>query len=236
MFYSDVPILLVSGGKGGVGKSSISAGIANAFCAKGFRVGMLDADLTGPSQSVLFPGTMRAKGSLLIPAVCENISVCSMGYLSENPSALVWSEDAARSLFERFLFKTEWGCLDMLVVDLPPTSGMITRVLMEFFEYASTVFVTTGSQLALADCRRDITFHRKLENNGIGIIHNMAYHECNVCGARQAIGASCDLDAFARDVGLPILARLPYCDAIVDGGALAEVASCIAERKGFLHA
>ena len=236
MFYSDAPVLLVSGGKGGVGKSSVSAGIANALCAKGFRMGVLDADLTGPSQSVLFPGEMRAEGSLLVPAACGNISVCSMGYLSEDPSALVWSEDAARSLFERFLFKTEWGRLDVLVVDLPPTSGTTTRVLMEFFERASTVFVTTESQLALADCRRDVTFHRKLENNAVGIIHNMAYHECGACGARQPIGASDELDAFARDAGLPVLARLPYCDTIADGEALAEVASCIAERKEFLHA
>ena len=113
---------------------------------------------------------------------------------------------------------------------------MTTRVLMEFFERASTVFVTTESQLALADCRRDVTFHRKLENNAVGIIHNMAYHECGACGARQPIGASDELDAFARDAGLPVLARLPYCDTIADGEALAEVASCIAERKEFLHA
>lgn len=235
MYYDNAPVVLVSGGKGGVGKSSVSAGIVKALAHNGLHVGLLDADLTGPSQSVLFGGQMSASGDSLVPMHSGNVSVCSLGYLSESPSALVWSEDAMRSLFARFLFETAWGDIDLMVVDLPPTSGAVTRLLMERIERAGTVFVTTASDLAIADCRRDITFHRKLENNPLGIIHNMAYIKCVDCQHFQPIGTDESLNSLADEVGLSILAKLPYDDRIACGAHLDDTAVFIAEQLGVIH-
>lgn len=232
MFYSKTPVLLVSGGKGGVGKSSVSAGLANAIARLGAHVGLLDADINGPSQSFLFAGQMTAESTLLRPVRHGNVAVCSMGYLSENPSALVWSDDAARSLFSRLLFQTEWGAIDLLIIDLPPTSGVITRLLMKHIEHADTVFVTTASHLALADCRRDLTFHRRFENNALGIIHNMAYMECRECGKRMPIGEIEFLNTLSRETGIPVLARLPYDIGIADGLTLGDAAKTLAAKLG----
>lgn len=224
MLNKDVKILLVAGGKGGVGKSSISAGLASAFSMDGHSVGLLDADITGPSQSTLFPfDNVRAVGTSIEIPIFNGVAICSMGYFSERDSALVWSEETISSLFYSFLCEADWPKAELLIVDLPPTSGEVARILLDFFDCTNTVFVTTGTALSAADLRRDIAYHRRLQSHPIGIIENMAYFQCNHCNEKIYFSDNTILKDVTDETGLPLLIQLPYDRSIVKGYQLRNI-------------
>lgn len=225
MLNENAKIILVSGGKGGVGKSSVCAGLARGFNSIGMATGILDADITGPSQHVLFPtsNVIANKNAISIPLIDE-IAVCSMGYFSETGSSLVWMDETIRSLFYTLLYESTWPILDVLIVDLPPSSGSVTRILLEFLDATNTIFVTTSSQLALADLRRDITYHRRLGSRGLGIVNNMAFIKCDNCGAINIISNSLDVEKISIETNLPILATFPYDYKIFNGNGCKEFA------------
>ena len=226
-------IILVSGGKGGVGKSTISAGLAKSLAKTGLNVGLLDADVSGPSQHYLFPDAkMVAHENKLLPALIDGVYVASMGYLSESTSAIVWSDDIGRGLMSTLLNNVLWGKLDLLVVDLPPSTSPVTRILLEFIEKAWVVFVTTGSALSMADCKRDIMFHRRLETYPLGIVENLSYVLCPDCNKKLHLFDSYEVEKIAAGNGLEVLSQFPFSNTILSYGIMDTLAErCILAIK-----
>jgi len=213
---SMIGCILVAGGKGGVGKSTVSAGLARALVASGLVVGLLDADVSGPSQHDLFPGgRMTSAVGELRPALVDGVWVASMGYLSDRSSCLVWSpaalDSALRTLTDSLL-RLQVG---VLIVDLPPGAAVALPALAESLPNARSLFVTTGSVLAVADCRRDIAYHRRLELQPLGIVENFASIECPDCHRTRPMHARSEIDGLSAEQELDVLDRVPVGHAWV---------------------
>lgn len=221
--FRNSKIIMISGGKGGVGKSTVAAGLVKALAMANYSVALLDADLSGPSQHIFFAeGVIRAENGLLIPAIVDSIQIVSMGYLSQVESAIVWSEDTARSLVKTFINQTKWISPEILVVDLPPSTSPVTRILLEFLEKAYVVFVCTISKLSIADCNRDIAYHRRLETIPFGIIENLSTDYCHQCDYNNQFLSSKGVEEMAHQNGLSILARFPFSNNLHDEPAMKD--------------
>lgn len=210
--------ICVSGGKGGVGKSSFAAGLARALHASGSRVGLVDADLAGPSQSCLFElARMRASRGRLVPPSADGVRVASMGLLANEATALVWSKDAIEGALASFILDADWGDANVFVVDLPPGHDVVHRTVLDMAPGARSLFVTTGSRLAIVDCRRDIAFSRRMGVKPIGIVENFSHISCPDCGTQHPMHAGSAVDELAKETAMPIVCRLPF-DADVASG------------------
>lgn len=233
-------VIMIGGGKGGVGKSSVTAAVARALTRAGRHVGVIDADLAGPSQSILFScGSMRAVEGRLQPALStERIAVASIGLIVNQESALVWSDQTAASAVRTLTAPANWAEQDILLIDLPPGQGRITSELAQCFPRARALLVTTGSALALEECRRATTFLHHMDLTVAGLVENMAYQICPGCHAHQPLFDSNAVTRTATDLNLPVLARLPFAATIANGtlldpvvaGLLAEPATAQGSR------
>lgn len=225
--------LLVGGGKGGVGKSSVAAGIARGLADSGLVVGMLDADLSGPSQAHLFEchTPMGVQDGRVVPArSAEGIRVASTALLARDTSALVWSEATAGSGLRLLAAPATWQDVDVLVVDLPPGHGAIAVEVANRFAGAFGVLVTTGSALALEECVRGATFFQRMEAPLLGMVENMAGVRCATCGTHTAVFPGDRAASVAAGLGIVVLAHVPLGAAVEHGDGLGRVCAAVLER------
>lgn len=212
-------IVAIASGKGGVGKSTTAVNLALGLRVLGAKVGLLDADIYGPSQQLMLgiPADQRPEqqgGQYLLPVMAYGLKTMSMGYLVNERTPMVWRGPMAGGALAQMLEQTLWGELDFLVIDMPPGTGDIQLTLSQKARVSGAVIVTTPQDIALLDARKGIEMFRKVDVPVLGIIENMAVHVCSACGHREHIFGEHGGDRIASDYGVPLLASLPLTLAI----------------------
>jgi Mrp family chromosome partitioning ATPase len=215
--------ILVLSGKGGVGKSTVAAGLAVALGARGKRVGLLDVDIHGPSVPRLLGLTdaqVTGTQESINPAVADGIRVMSVGFLLTGPDdAVIWRGPLKYSLIKQFLKDVEWGSLDYLIVDSPPGTGDEPLAVAQLMDDADgSVIVTTPQLLSVSDVRRSIAFSRKVNLPVLGLVENMSGFVCPHCGERSDLFGAGGGKALAEEVGAPFLGAVPLDPAMVVAG------------------
>ncbi len=218
-------ILAVASGKGGVGKSTVSANLAVALVAEGRRVGMLDADVYGPSQPRILGISGRPTspdGKIIVPLRNHGVTMMSIGLMMQEDEAVIWRGPMLMGALQQLLTQVKWGRLDVLIVDLPPGTGDIQITLAQKAELTGAVVVSTPQDLALLDVRKAIAMFAKTGVRVIGMIENMSTHICSNCGHEEHIFGHGGARADAERLGLEFLGEIPLDIAIrkaADGGA-----------------
>ncbi len=205
-------ILAVASGKGGVGKSTVAVNLAVALADRGLGVGLMDADIYGPSAPVLLglhgkPEVSPARR--LVPLEAHGIKAMSMGFLLDPDKAAIWRGPMVAGAVSQLLHDVEWGALDVLVVDMPPGTGDAQLTLVQRARPTGAVIVSTPQDLALADARRAVQMFRRVEVPIIGIVENMSVFICPHCGGESAIFGRGGAEAEARRLGVPFLGAVP---------------------------
>jgi ATP-binding protein involved in chromosome partitioning len=226
-------IVAVASGKGGVGKSTTTVNLALAMAQAGHKVGVLDADIYGPSQGLMLgiaegthPETMDEKW--FVPIDAYGIKVMSMAFLVDANSPMVWRGPMAAGALQQMLLQTQWGELDYLFVDMPPGTGDIQLTLCQKAQVSGSVIVTTPQDLALLDARKGIEMFNKVNVPVLGVVENMSTHVCSNCNHEEAIFGAGGGAALAQQYGTELLASLPLSMAIrqqVDSGKPTVVSS-----------
>lgn len=219
-------IICVASGKGGVGKSTTACNLALALRQLGNEVGLLDADIYGPSLPMMMgvvPGTRPQikDQKFMLPIVAHGIECNSMGFLVDERTAMVWRAPMIISAFNQIMTDTAWSDLDYLVVDMPPGTGDIQLSLAQSVRISGAVIVTTPQDIALLDARKGIEMFRKVDVPILGIVENMSTHVCTQCGHEEAIFGTGGGDRLSHDYGVSVLGRLPLDITIrerTDGG------------------
>ena len=212
-------IIAVASGKGGVGKSTTAVNLALALQSLGARVGLLDADIYGPSQQKMLGIADDVKpeqqgGQYLLPVMAHGLKTMSMGYLANDKTPMVWRGPMAGGALVQMLEQTLWGELDYLVIDMPPGTGDIQLTLSQKATVSGAVIVTTPQDIALLDAQKGIEMFRKVDVPILGIIENMAVHICSECGHAEHIFGAEGGQRIATDYGVPLLASLPLAMSI----------------------
>jgi ATP-binding protein involved in chromosome partitioning len=204
-------IIAVGSGKGGVGKSTTAVNLALALQREGARVGLLDADIYGPSIPAMLgvKGQPATDGEHIIPKDAHGLKVMSIGFLVEEETAMIWRGPMVTSALQQLLGDTLWGPLDYLIIDLPPGTGDIQLTLAQRIPVAGAVIVTTPQDIALLDARRAVHMFRKVDVPVLGVVENMSTHICTACGHEEAIFGHGGGEAMAKDFEIPLLGRLP---------------------------
>jgi ATP-binding protein involved in chromosome partitioning len=217
-------IIVVASGKGGVGKSTVAANLALALQAEGARVGVLDADIHGPSQPLMLGVTGRPQspdGKSIIPMTAHGLQVMSIGFLVDQDTPMIWRGPMITQAMMQLLNDTRWDMLDYLVVDLPPGTGDIQLTLAQKVPVAGAVIVTTPQDIALLDARKALKMFEKVEVAVLGIVENMSTHVCSNCGHEEHIFGEGGGERMAAQYAVPYLGALPLDIRIreqADGG------------------
>ena len=214
-------IVAVASGKGGVGKSTVAVNLALAWAAQGARVGILDADIYGPSQPLML-GLEGQKpsspdGKRLRPLVSHGVAAMSIGFLVDAEQPMVWRGPMVTQALTQLLSETDWGALDYLVVDMPPGTGDIQLTLAQRVPVAGAVIVTTPQDIALADARKGLKMFEKVSVPVLGIVENMSLHVCSQCGHVEHVFGAGGGARMAAQYGVRLLGELP-----LDGNIRAE--------------
>ena len=210
-------IVAVASGKGGVGKSTTTTNLALAFATRGLRVGVLDADIYGPSQPRMLGIAGRPQspdGQTLTPMENYGVSCMSMGFLVPEDSPMIWRGPMVQSALQQMLRDVEWGELDVLVVDMPPGTGDAQLTMAQRVALAGAVIVSTPQDLALIDARKGIAMFNKVNVPVLGIVENMSYFTCPHCGERSDIFGHGGAEATARTLGCDFLGGVPLTMAV----------------------
>lgn len=214
-------IIAVASGKGGVGKSTVAVNLALAAAGQGLKVGILDADIYGPSQPILLGlhDRLPAMGEdrRIIPAQAFGLKVMSMGLMVDPDKALVWRGPMVHSAINQMLRDVEWGELDVLLIDMPPGTGDAQLSIAQNARLAGAIIVTTPQDLALADARRAVTMFRQVNVPVLGLIENMSLYHCPNCGHEAHIFGHGGAKDEAKRLGLPFLGELPLALAVRAG-------------------
>ena len=232
-------IIAVASGKGGVGKSTTTANLALALAAEGARVGVLDADIYGPSQGLMFgiaegvrPDVItEGEQQFFLPIEAHGVQVMSMAFLVTENTPMVWRGPMVSGALQQLLTQTRWDNLDYLIVDMPPGTGDIQLTLAQRVPVAGSVIVTTPQDLALLDARKGIEMFRKVDVPVLGVVENMATHTCTNCGHTEHLFGEGGGTVLANEYDTELLASLPLTLRIreqADGGN----PSVIAEPDG----
>ena len=206
-------IVAVASGKGGVGKSTVAVNLALAWAAGGAQVGILDADIYGPSQPLMLglsgerPNSVDGKH--ILPLEAHGLKAMSIGFLVEPEQAVVWRGPMVTQALTQLLTDTAWGELDYLVVDMPPGTGDIQLTLAQRVPVAGAVIVTTPQDIALADARKGLAMFEKVSVPVLGIIENMSVHVCSHCGHVEHIFGAGGGARLAAQSGTTLLGELP---------------------------
>nr|WP_059287089.1 iron-sulfur cluster carrier protein ApbC [Aquitalea magnusonii] len=206
-------VIAVASGKGGVGKSTTAVNLALALQAEGARVGILDADIYGPSQPLMLglqgqrPETPDGKS--LQPIVNYGIQTMSIGYLVDADQAMVWRGPMVSQALQQLLNDTHWDNLDYLVIDMPPGTGDIQLTLSQKVPVTGALIVTTPQDIALLDARKGVTMFQKVGVPILGMVENMAIHICSNCGHAEHIFGEGGAARMAADFGVDVLGSLP---------------------------
>ena len=205
-------IVAVASGKGGVGKSTTSANVALAFKKQGLKVGVLDADVYGPSMPRLFGIKGKpdmADNGKLAPKESFGVKVMSIGFLVQDEQPIVWRGPMVMSAIKQLLEDVEWGDLDVLVVDMPPGTGDAQLTLAQTVPLAGAIIVSTPQDLALIDARRGIAMFQQVHVPLVGVVENMSYFVCPHCGGRSDVFAHGGARHEAEKLGVPFLGEAP---------------------------
>ncbi len=218
-------IVAVASGKGGVGKSTVAVNLALAWAAQGARVGILDADIYGPSQPLMLGLTGQRPsapdGKHIKPLAAHGLVAMSIGFLIDPDQPMVWRGPMVTQALTQLLGDTEWGELDYLVVDMPPGTGDIQLTLAQRVPVAGAVIVTTPQDIALADARKGLAMFEKVAVPVLGIVENMSIHVCSHCGHAEHIFGAGGGARMAAQAGVRLLGELPLDARIredADGG------------------
>ncbi len=212
-------IIAVASGKGGVGKSTTAVNVALALAAEGAKVGMLDADIYGPSQSLMLgvrdqrPEMYSANQMKPIMGV-GGIAMMSMGNLVTENTPMVWRGPMVSGALQQLLNQTHWGDLDYLIIDMPPGTGDIQLTLSQSVPVSAALIVTTPQDIALLDARKGIEMFQKVNIPVLGIVENMSLHTCTQCGHEEAVFGTLGGDTLAAEYGVEVLGRLPLLMSI----------------------
>ena len=213
-------VVAVASGKGGVGKSTISTNLAVRMAQLGHRVGLLDADIYGPSVPMMFGITDRPRtdGQTIAPFEKYGIKLMSLGFLVEIDTPVIWRGPMVMKALEQMLGQVDWGELDFLIVDLPPGTGDAQLTLTQKVPLSAAVVVTTPQDVALIDARKGLAMFRKVNVPVVGIIENMSGFACPHCGETTHVFKHGGGERTAEVVGTAFLGSIPLDPAIVAGG------------------
>ncbi|HEY6953002.1 MAG TPA: iron-sulfur cluster carrier protein ApbC, partial [Bacteroidota bacterium] len=212
--------IAVASGKGGVGKSTVAVNLAVSLAMDGARVGLVDADVYGPSIPLMFGINDRPKVSnnKLIPLEKHGVKIMSIGFLVDPMQAVIWRGPMASGALKQFMSDVTWGDLDYLIFDMPPGTGDIQLTLVQTVPLTGAVIVSTPQDVALADARKGLVMFNKVNVPVIGIIENMSYYICSHCGQRENIFDTGGGSRTAKELNVPFLGEIPINTAIRVGG------------------
>ena len=217
-------IVAVASGKGGVGKSTVSANLAVALAAKGLRVGLMDADIYGPSVPLMFGVPSDEKPRVnedkqVVPLVRYGVSLLSMGFLMDDRNAVIWRGPMVSSAIRQFLGQAAWGELDVLILDLPPGTGDIQLTIVQTVPLAGALIVTTPQPVAVADARKAVAMFGQVNVPVLGLVENMAYFTPpDLPDRRYYLFGQGGGRKLAEEIGVPVLAEVPLEQAAREAG------------------
>ena len=204
-------MIAVASGKGGVGKSTTAANLALGLSAQGWRVGLLDADIYGPSAPRLFGLNKKpsVEAGKLIPLEAYGVKIMSMGFLVDEKTPMVWRGPMVTQALMQMLNEVKWGELDAMVIDMPPGTGDVQLTIAQQAALSGAVIVSTPQDLALIDARRAVAMFQKVETPILGIVENMSYFQCPHCGGRSEIFSHGGARHDAEKLSVPFLGEAP---------------------------
>jgi ATP-binding protein involved in chromosome partitioning len=206
-------VVAIASGKGGVGKSTVAVNIALALSAEGARVGILDADVYGPSQPHMLAMVGKQPespdGKTMDPIMSKGLQAMSIGFLVDPDKPMVWRGPMVTSALNQMLKQTNWDDLDYLIVDMPPGTGDIQLTLAQQIPVAGAVIVTTPQDISLIDARKGLEMFRKVAVPVLGVIENMSTHVCENCGHVESIFGTGGGASLSSDFQVPLLGQLP---------------------------
>lgn len=210
-------IIAVASGKGGVGKSTVAVNLALALSQQGFKVGLLDADIYGPSQHIMM-GLQESNPVLdtdrkILPIKQYGINILSFGFFIKGEEAVIWRGPMISRLFQQFIDDVKWGELDYLIVDLPPGTGDIQLTLTQYLKLTGVVIVSTPQSVALADAIKGITMFRKVNVDILGLVENMSTFICPKCSHESPIFSHGGGKKQAAEMNVPFLGEVPLEEA-----------------------
>jgi ATP-binding protein involved in chromosome partitioning len=214
-------VVAVSSGKGGVGKSTVAVNLAVALAASGARVGLMDADIYGPNLPRML-GVHQApqideQRKKIVPLEAHGLKFISLGLLIDKDQPAIWRGPIVMKIIGQFLADVLWGTLDYFIVDMPPGTGDAQLSLVQSTFVHGAVIVTTPQEVAVGDALRGVRMFQRVDVPVLGIVENMSYFECPHCGKPSPIFGSGGGERLARELGLPLLARVPLYPRIVVG-------------------
>jgi len=205
-------IIAVGSGKGGVGKSTVAANLAVALAQEGKSVGLLDADIYGPSQPRMMGVNQRPKspdGKTIIPLRNHGVTIMSIGLMLKEGEAVVWRGPMLMGALQQMMGQVQWGDLDVLVVDLPPGTGDVQLTLSQKYELTGALIVSTPQDVALLDARKALDMFEKTKTHVLGIVENMSAYICPKCGHEAHIFGHGGARAEAERLGIPFMGEIP---------------------------
>ncbi len=213
-------IIAVASGKGGVGKSTVSANLSVALAQTGAKVGLMDADIYGPNIPMMMgvPEPPEKEGDKIKPAQAHGVKIISMGFFVPEETAIVWRGPMVHTAIQQFFRDVLWGELDYLLVDLPPGTGDAQLSLSQIVPLTGVVTVTTPQEVALYDVRKGLMMFKKVNVPLLGVIENMSFFVCGHCGERTEIFSFAGGERAAQKFEIPFLGRIPLDPAIREGG------------------
>ncbi|MCA1286423.1 Mrp/NBP35 family ATP-binding protein [Salipiger bermudensis] len=237
-------VIAIGSGKGGVGKSTVSSNLAVALARAGKKVGLLDADIHGPSQPRMFGISKRPAspdGKTIIPLRAHGVTLMSIGFMLPEDKAVVWRGPMLMGALQQMMMQVEWGELDVLLIDLPPGTGDVQLSLGQKSDLAGAIVVSTPQDVAMIDARKALDAFDTLKVPVLGLIENMSMFICPDCGREAHLFGQGGVAAEAEKLGLPVLAQLPIdLDTRIGGdegrpvalgdGVMAQAYATLADR------
>ncbi|HVT45510.1 MAG TPA: Mrp/NBP35 family ATP-binding protein [Thermoanaerobaculia bacterium] len=218
--------IAIASGKGGVGKSTVSTNLALALRRLGFTVGLLDADIYGPSQQMMLGIEGRPQidesDEKILPMERHGIKTMSLGLITDPDTPVIWRGPMVMKALDQFLTDVKWGTLDFILIDLPPGTGDAQLTLTQKVPLNGAIIVTTPQDVALIDARKGLAMFRKVNVPVLGIIENMSYFICRHCGEREDIFGHGGGEKTAKMLGVPFLGEVPIDPKVVVGGDTGE--------------
>ena len=222
-------IIAVGSGKGGVGKSTVASNLAVALARRGRRVGLLDADIYGPSQPKMMGVSKRPSspdGKIIEPLIAHGVTMMSIGLMLKEDEAVVWRGPMLMGALQQLLGQGAWGKLDVLIIDLPPGTGDVQLTLCQRTQLTGAIVVSTPQDVALLDARKALDMFSKLKTPVLGLVENMSTYVCPNCGHESHIFGHGGVAAEAKKLDLPFLGELPLAlDVRVAGDSGTPIAA-----------